>query len=349
MSLKIEKIDTNKHKIRQRELMNAGVIPHFPSISIFCGSQGGGKSTLVANLLTNPIMYGPSHELMEKELKRRPDTPKRGYFDAIFLLIGSDDDMYDHLIENDIIKANHVCHMPTPADIQLIIDGQKKAIENAGNISRAPKILVIFDDVVNDGSLLRSKPFLEIFVKGRHINSSCFFLSQYLNLVPKSCRMQANYTFMFKCNRAEIEILANQYTPPNMTKKEFAKMVCETVADTDDNKNNFLLICKRAPEDQRFRKNLDKFVTLKRLKYKPTLTVPSRSPKEIEDLDFDVEMNIKKIDQEYADKIIIDSHMTTNTYIEPNVEQYSTAPNNKKGKSKNKKGRPRKNRYYTKG
>ena len=172
MSLKIEKIDTKKHKIRQRELMNAGVIPHFPSISIFCGSQGGGKSTLIGNLLKNPLMYGPSHELMEKELQKKPDAPARGYFDGVMLLIGSDDDMYDHLIEEDIIKSNHVCHMPSEQDIQLIIDSQKKAIERAKDISKAPKLLVIFDDVVNDGKLLRSKPFLELFVKGRHINSA---------------------------------------------------------------------------------------------------------------------------------------------------------------------------------
>jgi hypothetical protein len=297
MSLKIGKIDTTKHNIPQRNLMKMGVVPHHPSISLMSGSQGGGKSTLCANLLTNPLMYGLSLEGMEKELKRHPDALPQPYFDAIFLMIGSDDDMYDHLVDQGIIKQNHICHMPTPEDVQKVIDGQKMAIARAnGDMLKVPKILFIFDDVVNDGKLMRSKPFLECFVKGRHINSSTWMLTQYLNLCPKALRLQANYLFVFKSNRAELQVLSDQFCPPSMTKKEFSKMVQETTQDDEENKNNFLVICKRAPEDKRFRKNLDKFVTLKRLKYVPKpMPLP---PKEIEDLDFDVEHNIKQLQSE---------------------------------------------------
>jgi hypothetical protein len=131
-----------------------------------------------------------------------------------------------------------------------------------GDITKVPKILCIFDDVVNDAKLIKSKPFLELFVKGRHLNSSTWFLSQYLNLIPKACRLQANYLFIFKCNRAELEILYQQFCPPDMNKKSFYDMVQDVTSDTDEQKNNFLLIVKRAPIEQRFRQNLDTFVVL---------------------------------------------------------------------------------------
>lgn len=260
-ALEVLPTKTAKHQIYQRPLMKERIIPNHPSISVFSGSQGSGKSTLVLHLLKNKLMY-------------------KKYFDAVFLLIGSDDDMYDSIIENDketpsrpilkakdaVIKANHVVKLPTPADIQLIIDNQKLAIEQAEDISKAPKILVIMDDLANNAALLRSPAFLQLFVAGRHLNSSTWFLSQYLNLVPKSARLQANFLFVFKSNRAEMEVLYGQFCPPDMNKKEFFDMVLKTTADSKntkgDRKVNFLLIVKGCPEHERFRRNLDQFIIL---------------------------------------------------------------------------------------
>jgi len=340
MSLKIEKVDTSKHNLQQRALMEHGIIPHHPAISVFSASQGGGKTTLVANLLTNPLMYGKSMEdYSNKELAKNKSLQPKGYFDAIFLMIGSEDDMYDKLIEDDIIKQNHVCLLPTPADLQKVIDQQKSAIQQAnGDISKVPKVLFIFDDVVNDRVLLRSKAFLQCFVAGRHINSSTWLLSQYLNLIPKACRLQANYLFVFRFNRAELQVLTDQYCPANVTKKEFAELCYSAVEEKDDgNKNSFLLIGKRASEDKRFRRNLDSFLTLKRMKYAPKLDkLPKK--KEIEDIDFDNEMVVKEINDEIFNNI-----RKTNTksiMFEPTFKQMEAIP------IQPKKGRPKK--YRTK-
>lgn len=301
--LKIEKIDTSKHAIKQRALMEMGVIPNHPGITIFSASQGGGKSTLVANLLKKEEMYGKSYEGMEdllekyKNAKRRP--PKQGYFDAIFCFLGSDDDMFDHLIDCGIIKQNHVCHMPTPEDIQKVIDGQKAMIDKAeGDMTTVPKILCLFDDVVNDGKLMRCKPFLELFVKGRHLNSSTWFLTQYLNLVPKACRLQANWLFVGKSNRAELQVLTEQFCPNSMTKKEFAAMVDEATQDSAESRNNFFIIVKRAEEDKRFRKNLDQFINLKRHHRKPQIKVTKPTKKEVVNRDFDNERTVRELKAE---------------------------------------------------
>lgn len=260
-SMQIERIESKKHDLKQRALMEMDVIPKHPTISIFSGSQGGGKSTLVANLLTKPHLYGKSFELMDTRKKHKVPKP---YFDAIFLFIGSDDDMYDQLIADGTIRPEHVKHMPTPNDIQMVIDTQKRIMADAeGNITKVPKILCIFDDIINDRKLINSKPFLELFVKGRHINSSTWLLCQYLNLCPKSCRLQANYLFVFKCNRAEMQVLSDQFCPPDMKKDQFHNMVLDVTSDNDKSKNNFLLIVKRAPVEKRFRQNLDTYVIVK--------------------------------------------------------------------------------------
>ena len=314
--LKIEKIDTSKHGVRQRQLMEAGVIPNHPGITIFSGAQGSGKSNLVANILKRECMYGKSYELMEEEIeaakgKSKKNQPKkRGYFDAIFMFLGSDDDMFEHLIDVGLVKQNHVCHMPTPDDVQKVIDGQKDSVERSdGDMTLVPRILCLFDDVVNDSKLMRSKPFLELFVKGRHINSSTWFLTQYLNLVPKPCRLQANWLFVFKVNRAEMQIMCEQYCPAGCTKKEFSQLVEEATQDDGEdvplkkrNTHNFFVIAKRAPEGQKFRKNLDKFINLKRMGHAPEACkfkkMKKPTKKELEDREFEAENMIKTLKQE---------------------------------------------------
>jgi len=246
---------TAKHQIHQRALMEAKIVPHHPSISVFSGSQGSGKTTLVLHMLKSPELFC-------------------GYFDVIFLLIGSDDDMYDSIIAKEgartdktrIIAHNHVVRYPDPEDIQKIIDTQKMAIEAAPSIDKSPKILIIMDDLANNGRLLRSKPFLQLFVAGRHLNSSTWFLSQYLNLVTKSARLQANYLYVFKSNRAEMKVLSDQWQPPDMTKKEFDKMVMNATRDGTNpdgsRKVNFLSIVKGVADNKRFRQNLDAYIVL---------------------------------------------------------------------------------------
>ena len=291
--LTINKIDTSKHAIYQRQLMELGIIPNHPGVTIFCATQGGGKSTLVANLLSKENMYGKSHEGVKIIPNKK--TPKQPYFSAIFAFLGSHDDMFDHLIDTGVIKQNHVCHDPTPEAIQKVIDEQKAVLLKAdGDMKKVPRILFLFDDIMNDAGLMRSKSFLDLFVNGRHINSSTWLLSQYLNLIPKACRTQANWLFIGKCNRSEMTIMCDQYCPPDMTKREFSRMICGATADDEKSRNNFFVVVKRASEDQKFRKNLDQFINLKRMRKKPKIKMPTK--KEQADLNYDIEQTIRELD-----------------------------------------------------
>ena len=249
----IKKIETAKGKIYRRQLMEKNIIPSHANVVIFNASQGSGKTNLAANLLMNPLYYGKSTD--------NKDGVYKPYFDSIFLFIGSKDDMYDHLIEEDIIKENHVCEMPTPQDIGSLINYQLAIVEEKG-IENAPKILAICDDLINDKVLMNSKELATLFIKGRHLGISVWLMSQYLNRVPKALRLQANYIFIFKPMRVEVELLYEQYCPPHMNKKMFYQMVKFCTEPDEKSKFNFMVIVKRAPTSEMFRKNIIEFVHL---------------------------------------------------------------------------------------
>lgn len=251
MSFDIKKIETAKSQIFRRQLMEKQVIPSHPNVVLFNAAQGSGKTNLAANLLLNPLYYGLSND--------NPGGIHRRYFDAIFLMIGSMDDMYDHLIKEDVISENHVCEMPTSKDLKLILDKQNSIIKEHG-IENSPKLLVICDDLINDKKLMKSKEMATLFIKGRHLNISVWLMTQYLNSVPRPLRLQSNYMFIFKPLRVECDILFEQFSPQNMDKKVFNDIVKYCTEPDEKSKHNFMVIVKRAQTNEMFRKNIVEYV-----------------------------------------------------------------------------------------
>lgn len=253
-NLKIEKVETNKDKVFQRYLMEKNVIPRHPGVSVFVGSIASGKTTLLHNLLQKPQFYGPSPE-GQKDGKIKP------YFDVIFLLTGSDDDMYDDLIKTKIIKEQHVKFDPTAEDIKRILDVQQKTIKEKG-LSKAPKVLIILEDIMDNVKLMNSSAFRTLFIKPRQNNLSVFVMSQYINLIPKSLRQQAINLMIFPQNRAGNDIIVDQFTPGNMNKKEFMKLIEQATEQRDGETHPFLHINRRVKVSERFRRNLNKIINL---------------------------------------------------------------------------------------
>lgn len=304
--LEIVKMPTSKNVIKQRQLMEEDIVPKFPCITILNGSAGSGKTSVVYNLLTNPLMYGPSYELMSPEEIKKEKEPK-GYFDAIFLFIGSDDDAYDIMLKKKIILPQHRCLNPSPADLQRVIDQQRKIIQaEKNNMAKVPKILIILDDLISDQKLMKSKAMLHIMTAGRQINSSTIICSQYINSVPKPIRQQASYTILFKLNRTETEIICEQYCPRSVTKADFYRLLNYCTSDDENSRNNFMVISKKAPEDKRFRKNFMEYVVAPNTPSAPELKKNKKRDKKqakdeeefqelfdqpIEDEQFDVSFN----------------------------------------------------------
>jgi len=244
--LKVREMETAKNKIKNRPLMEKGVIMKHPSISLFVGSVGSGKSTLVVNLLSKSNMLGK-------------DEDEKSFFDAIFVLTGSDDDLYDNLIHLGILDEDKIKLDPEPSDIATLIEIQRKAIKEKG-IENAEKVLIILDDVIDDKKLLNSKEMRTLFIKPRQLNFTVFLLAQYFMLIPKFIRNQARHIFFFKGNRSDHNILCEQFCPSSLKSKEFLEMIEQATEDREGETHNFLHINRAKKVKERFRRNLDKIL-----------------------------------------------------------------------------------------
>lgn len=83
---------------------------------------------------------------------------------------------------------------------------------NELNISKDDRLLLIFDDIVNEPIKLQEDIILEYFLLGRKVKMgiSMFYLSQSYYKMPKPIREQCNYLFIVKLNdRRDITSIIN--------------------------------------------------------------------------------------------------------------------------------------------
>jgi len=245
--LKVIAYPTKKSKIKQRPLMKINIIPKHPSRVIFNGKSGSGKSNLLTFLCSQPHMYG----------RTNPKKDDSMYFDIIFLFSPTADG------QDDLPKYLNLPDKRIFTDFNIealdnILAIQDEIIKENG-IENSPKMLIIFDDIQSDVKFMNSKSFTRCFIQGRHLNASIFVCGQSWTKLPRVCRLQASNIFFFPSSQSEVEILSNEYTPANTSKKDFQKLIKHATNE----QYNFLHINCDAPLKERFRKNLDKIINVK--------------------------------------------------------------------------------------
>ena len=243
--LKIVKYDSNKHKIKQRKLMEDNIIPSHASAVVFCGRSGSGKSNLLVNLAERPEFYG----------KTNKDNPKTGYFDLVFLF--SPTCHHDDLPKYLDIPASRMYDSDFEGPLKHIIKTQKQIIEKKG-LDKSPKLLIIFDDIISQKKFMNSEFFTQMYIQNRHLGISTWVCTQSFNKIPRVCRLQANNLFIFAGSGSETEILCQEFAPPHTSKKDFEGLIKYAT----DERFNFLHINMRAKPEERFRKNLDTILTI---------------------------------------------------------------------------------------
>jgi hypothetical protein len=235
-SYKIEPLATLKDKIKQPPAAKENVVPQINSAVLFVGATGSGKSTVLVNLLKRKELLGKA-------------------FDRIFLIspTAKSDDVQKHLDvnEDDIIDNLR----EAPDILEQIMDSQRDLIIEKG-AHKAPLYALVYDDVVGDRDLMKHENFVKTFIACRHYNLTTFLCSQSYTAVPRRVRLQAMNIFYFKGSNSEAELLAEEYSPPGMNKKDTLKMISFATGD----KFNFLHINKRVPFEERYRRNLDEVI-----------------------------------------------------------------------------------------
>ncbi len=270
-SLEIIKMETSKDGIIQRPWMKYGIIPKHPCNALFSGCAGSGKTTLIVNLLKRGIFYGPSYygmQIRNEEGELLKGLEPKKYHDIVILCIGSEDDMYEDLIKSKIIDIVH--RNTTPATLLKIINAQEKLFYRAQkDITKVPKILVILDDMASKDKLLNSEPSRQLSIKNRHLNMSVWYVTQYINMIPKRTREQCVDVFLFRPSKQCYDVICEQFQDPDTPKKEFMAMIKHCTDATND-QHNFMAINKSVSPEKRFRKNLDIYVVPGSSTYQPT-------------------------------------------------------------------------------
>lgn len=238
--LEIKAFPTNKSKIKQRPTMKEKIIPKHPSRVIFNGKSGSGKSNLLINLMTKPEFYGGG----------------KGYFDEVFL-ISPTANKADDLPKYLDLPPDKIFNDLDPSIIQKILDEQEKKVEEKG-VDKAPKVAVILDDIQSSPRFMRSNPFTQLFIAGRHYGISVYVCCQQFKRLPKVCRLQASNIFFFPSSLSEVECLVDEFCPPNMGKKDFKSMIKHSTKDPF----NFMHINMDCHFKDRYRHNLDTILEL---------------------------------------------------------------------------------------
>lgn len=239
--LKIKPLKSRKDDIKQREIMKEGLIMDFPSITIISGRAGSGKTNLLATLLCKPDFFG--------------DRGNGNFFDLVFLFTNSIDDLLMIHCKKLLPKKRIFVH-PTPSDFQKIIDIQEKVIE-ANGFKKAPKLLFILDDVINDTKMLSSKVIKSLFFQQRHLKTSIFILTQDFASVPLKFRKNAHFVIFFKGTKREHERLAEDFGDNKLNKNEMLDLIDFATKEPF----NFLFINNKIPDRSlKFRKNFDDII-----------------------------------------------------------------------------------------
>lgn len=236
-TLEIIPYKIDKNEIKLPATMVNDTIPKHPFRMLNSGASGSGKSMLVLNLL-----------------KRK--NFMLNFFDDIFLFSPTArGDQIQILLDLD---QDHICDDLNESGIEqldYIFNKQNELIETNGFL-RAPKILIIFDDVISSPRFMNSNTFKKFFIQGRHISASVIVNTQKYHAIPRLMRLNCTDITFFPSSQSEVARLADEYCPPNKAVKDFTKLIDYATNEP----YNFLYINTRAR--RKFRKNLSQYVEI---------------------------------------------------------------------------------------
>ena len=139
---------------------------------------------------------------------------------------------------NDFIEKQNIIQNWTDEWVNKLLEilqnlNKNKQCENDNPIH----VLLILDDCCSNTRFHNSKTFERIFTISRHCNLSCIITSQYITHIPPSARVNSNFILVSNLNNNNIQILANEYTLGDCSRKEFIEIYKRTIPN-----HGFLLI-----------------------------------------------------------------------------------------------------------
>jgi len=231
---KVKALKNNKSDLYQPECSENDIVPKLPFGSLVTGKSGSGKTNAIVHLLSTDCL------LKDK-------------FDYVYLFTAVKPD--DDLIKPLNIHKSCIFENFTENDVKKITDKLEAFIKQNG-FKKCPSVLMLFDDILSNKEFIKSKTLTKLAVANRHLNITYFILSQYYKKIPAVVRTNVKYLLFFPAALSEVEKLAEEMTPPNMSKKQFIKITQYATKE----QYNFLSINNTSKD--RLRKNFDVILSL---------------------------------------------------------------------------------------
>jgi len=203
-----------------------------PFRCIIIAPSNSGKSVLISNLISSR------------------DLPYRKYFKKNIFIWSSTFHLTDPSFEmSDNIEKGNVFNEYNENTIQDLINEQIGIIHKYTK-KKAPHLLFIFDDVVQDLNQSRQSVLNKLFFSARHYNISLILLSQQYKMVPRSMRLNSSDTIIFQTgNNSEVQKIAEEQAIPVDKFKEILK-------HATSEPYSFLVIHNKLPLSQRYQLRL---------------------------------------------------------------------------------------------
>lgn len=181
--------------------MRDGLLP-LPIRCLIIGTSGCGKTTLLYNLITEP--WGIPFEnfyVFSKSLEQKVYKGLRKAYEKLTDKIGKE-----------------IAHFYSSCDELIGLDECQ------------PNSLIVFDDCVNEQQQQIIKDY---YVRGRHKNISCIYLTQSYTKVDKQLiRNNVNFLCIFKQSNAYIKTIYDEYVGSDFTFERFKEICGECWKDT---------------------------------------------------------------------------------------------------------------------
>jgi len=245
LSIKPIESKSKKGKVKiTNPLMKSGVIPSFNQGSVvIVGSVKSGKSVLIQNLLCKKQFYGDFFDEDNKYLFS--PTAK---FDELADEMGIAD---ENRISEDMIE-----------ELTEIVEKQTEEVESKGK-SKAPKILLVFDDLSSCKKLQTSKIFNLCFTTNRHLNILLIASVHKISALTRLARLQCSHIMFFNSPYSEMEILAREFCGAGLTKKQMIDLIRYATTPDENSSHPFLYVNLVAPPKERYRKTFSQMLELK--------------------------------------------------------------------------------------
>ena len=194
---------------------------------IIVGKSGCGKTTLLLNLLLRPgwldydnlfvfgkSLFQPEYRILKKAFEE--ELPK----EYILRLFKMRDEIQNSQIPPSLVVQEWAKSIKNKSNLKCNFFETASDVPDPRDLNSEDKNLMIFDDLL----LEKQNKCKCYYIRGRHSNVDCFYLSQnYFKLPRQTIRENVNFICLFPQDLKNINHIYNDPVGDDMTKEEFRK------------------------------------------------------------------------------------------------------------------------------